>query len=407
MSNTLLTPTIITREALRVLHGNLAFLKNVNKDYDDQFAKSGAKIGSTLTVRKPNKYTVRTGRVMNAQDQNEQSTTLTVSTQKGVDMNFTGAELALTIDEFSKRYIQPAMSVLAANIDADALSMTNDVYQSVGTPGTTPATYQVWADAMARLDDSLAPRDPMRQAILSPAANARTVDGLKGLLNPGDSISDQYRNGIMMNAAGLKFAVDQNVKNLTMGTRSGTILVTDPSALLATGATQIDIDGLTGATDTVKAGEVFTIATVFDVNGETKATLTSLKQFVVTANATASANKITSLAFQPPMYTSSSGGLQNVSGLPADNAAVTFYGTTSTSVYPQNLVFHRDAFTFATADLPMPRNPAMFAAREVMDGISMRVWQGDDIINDVFPCRVDVLYGYKTVYAELACRVWG
>jgi len=405
VANSLLSPTIITREALRVLHGNLAFLKNVNKDYDSKFAQSGAKIGSSLTVRKPNKYTVRTGRVMSVQDQSEQSLTLSVSTQKGVDMNFTGQELALTIDEFSKRYIQPAMSVLAAQIDADALSMTKDVYNTVGTPGTTPASFQVWADAMARLDDYLAPRDPMRQAILSPAAMARTVDGLKGLLVPGDKIGDQYRNGIMSNSSvGLKWGIDQNVINLTMGTRSGTTLVTDPSALLATGATQVTVDGFAGATDTVKQGEVFTIGSVYAVNSETKATQTFLQQFTVTADATAASNKAT-LSISPTMY--SSGALQNVSALPADNAAVTFFGTTSTNVYPQNLIYHRDAFTFATADLPMPRNPAIFAAREVMDGISMRVWQGDDIINDQFPCRVDVLYGYKTVYPELACRVWG
>lgn len=405
MSNSLLTPTIITREALRVLHGNLAFLKNVNKDYDSQFAKSGAKIGSTLTVRKPNKYTVRTGRVMNAQDQNEQSTTLTVSTQKGVDMNFTGSELALTIDEFSKRYIQPAMSVLAANVDADALAMTKDVYSSVGTPGTTPASFQVWADGMARLDDYLTPRDPMRQAILSPAAMARTVDGLKGLFQDGDKIADQYRNGIMANSSiGLKWGIDQNVINLTMGTRSGTTLITDPSALLVSGATQVTVDGFAGATDTVKQGEVFTIGSVYAVNAETKATQTFLQQFVVTADATAASNKAT-LSISPTIYTS--GALQNVSALPIDNAAVTFFGTTSTNVYPQNLIFHRDAFTFATADLPMPRNPGMFAAREVMDGVSMRLWQGDDIINDMFPCRIDVLYGYKTVYPELAARVWG
>lgn len=404
MANTLLTPTAVTRESLRVLHGNLAFLKNVNKDYDDQFAQTGGKIGSTLKIRKPNKYTVRTGRVMDVQEQNEQSVTLTLATQKGVDMNFTGDELSLSIDKFSDRYIKPAMSILAAQIDADALSMTKDVYQSVGTPGTVPASFQVWADAMAKLDDSLAPRDPQRQAILSPAAMARTVDGLKGLFQDGDKIRDQYRNGIMANSSiGLKWAIDQNVINLTMGTRSGTVLVTGNPA---TGATQVTVDGLGGATDTIKQGEVFTIASVYDVNPETKATLTNLKQFVVTADATAASSEAT-LAISPTIYGSGSGALQNVSALPTDGKAITFYGTTSTNVYPQNLIFHRDAFTFVSADLPMPKNPAMFAAREVMDGISMRVWHSDDIVNDMFPLRIDVLYGYKSTYPELACRVWG
>lgn len=396
---------MVTNEALRVLHGNLAFVKNVNRGYDDQFAKDGAKIGDTLRIRKPPKYSVRTGRVMQAQNSTENYVNLTVNNQKGVDMNWTSAEFTMQIDDFSNRFLKPAMSVLAATIDYDALGMTTDVANSVGTPGTTPASFQVWADANAKLDDSLAPRDGERTAILNPAAMARTVDGLKTLFQAGDAIADQYRSGVMARAIDLKWAIDQNVRNVTMGTRSGTVLVTAPSGV-STGASTIDMDGFAGATDTVRAGEVFTLGSVYDVNAESKQTLTSLKQFVVTATGTASSNKITALAFSPAMYDSTSGALQNVSALPADNAAVTFYGTTSTNVYPQNLVFHKDAFTFATADLKMPKAAEM-ASRKVLDGISMRIWMGSDITNDAFPTRSDVLYGYATTYQELACRVWG
>lgn len=404
MANTLLTIDMVTNEALRVLHGNLAFLKNVDKKYDDQFGREGAKIGDTLRVRKPPKYTVRTGRVMQVQNSTETYVSLPVSTQKGVDMEWTSAEFTLFLDDFSQRFLKPAMSVLAASIDYDALNMTLDVYNSVGTPGTAPASFQVWADGQAKLDDNLAPRDGDRTAILSPAAMARTVDGLKGLFQAGDAIADQYRSGVMARAIDLKWAIDQNVRNVTMGSRSGTTLITAPSGL-STGITQIRVDGLTGATDTVKAGEVLTIGAVFDVNAETKQTLTSLKQFVVQADATAASNAIT-LNISPTMYDSTSAGLQNVSALPADNAAVTFYGTTSATVYPQNLIYHKDAFTFATADLKMPKSAEM-ASRKVMDGISMRIWQGADITNDMFPTRSDVLYGYVTTYPELACRVWG
>lgn len=404
MANTLLTIDMVTNEALRVLHGNLAFLKNVNKQYDDQFGREGAKIGDALRVRKPPKYSVRTGRVMQVQNSTETYVSLPVSTQKGVDMEWTSAEFTLQVDDFSQRFLKPAMSVLAAAIDYDALNMTLDVYNSVGTPGTTPASFQVWADANAKLDDSLTPRDGDRTAILSPAAMARTVDGLKGLFQAGDAIADQYRSGVMARAIDLKWAIDQNVRNVTMGSRSGTTLITAPSGL-STGITQIRVDGLTGATDTVKAGEVLTIGSVFDVNAETKQTLTSLKQFVVQADATAVSNAIT-LNISPTIYDSTSGALQNVSALPADNAAVTFYGTTSATVYPQNLIYHKDAFTFATADLKMPKSAEM-ASRKVMDGISMRIWQGADITNDMFPTRSDVLYGYVTTYPELACRVWG
>lgn len=404
MANTLLTIDKVTNEAVRVLHSNTAFLKNVNKEYDPQFAQSGAKIGDTLRVRKPPKFTVRDGRVMSVQNATESFVSLPVTTQKGVDLNFTSAEFAMSIDDFSARFLKPSMSVLGAVLDYTALVMTLDVANSVGSPGTTPASFQVWADANAKLDDNLAPRDGDRTAILSPAAMARTVDGLKGLFEAGDEIADQYRSGVMKRAIDLKWAIDQNVRNVTMGTRAGTVLVTSPTAFV-TGTSVVNMDGLTGATDTIKKGEVFTIGSVYDVNAETKQTLTSLKQFVAVSDATAVSNAA-AVTVSPIIYGPTSNALQNVSALPADNAAITFYGTTSATVYPQNLVFHKDAFTFATADLKLPRSAEM-ASRKVQDGISLRIWEGADITNDQFPTRSDVLFGYATIYPELACRVWG
>ena len=405
MANTLLTIDMVTAEAARTLHSNTAFLKNVNKEYDPEYAKTGAKIGDVLRVRKPPKYTVRTGRVMSVQNATETYVNIPVSTQKGVDLDFTSAEFTMSIDNFKSRFLKPGMAVLGSTLDYDALLMTLDVANSVGAPGTTPASFQVWADAGAKLDDSLAPRDGDRTSILSPAAMARTVDGLKGLFQAGDALADQYRSGVMARAIDLKWAIDQNVRNVTMGTRAGTTLVTCPTAAPASGTATIQVDGFTGATDTVKHGEVITIGSVYDVNGETKQTLTNLKQFVVTADTTCASNKC-GLPLSPTLYDSTSAGLQNVSAMPADNAAVTFYGTTSTNVYPQNLVFHKDAFTFATADLKMPRSAEM-ASRVVQDGISLRIWEGSDITNDQFPVRSDVLYGFGSIYPELACRVWG
>ena len=406
MANTLLTIDMVTLEALRVLHGNLAFVKNVNRDYDSNFAKEGAKIGDTLRIRKPPQYTVRTGRVMSAQNATETYVSLPVSTQKGVDMDFTSAEFTMSIDNFSTRFLKPAMSVLASTVDYDALAMSLNVWNSVGAPGTTPATYLVWGQANQKLDENLAPRDGERTAILSPAAMAATVDGLKALFQAGDLIADQYRSGVMTRAIDLKWAMDQNVRNATMGTRDGTtILIT---GAVSTGATQIAVDYTVGTSNaaTVTAGEVLTIGGVFSVNRETKQTLTNLQQFVVPTATTAATSQWLTLPVSPTIYGPTSGALQNVSALPADNAVVTFYGTTSSTVYPQNLIFHKDALTFATADLKMPRNQAM-ASRKVMDGISMRIWEGADIVNDAFPVRSDVLYGFVATYPELACRVWG
>jgi hypothetical protein len=405
MANTLLTIDMVTLEALRVLHGSCAFVKNVNRDYDDQFARDGAKIGDTLRIRKPPKYTVRTGRVMSAQNATETYVSLPVTNQKGVDLDFTSAEFTLGIDDFSSRFLKPSMTVLASTIDYDALSMALDVAQSVGTPGTTPASAQVWLDASAQLDISLAPRDGNRTAILDPNAMARTVDALKGLFQDGDAIADQYRSGVMKRALDLKWAIDQNIRTLTTGTRTTTTI--SVTGTVATGATTIALD-YAGATPslTITEGEVFTIGSVFAVNDETKQTLTNLKQFVVTATTTAVTSQWLTLPISPTIYSSASAGLQNVNALPADNAVVTFYGTTSSTVYPQNLIFHKDAFTFATADLKLPSNQQM-ASRKVQDGISMRIWEGADIVNDAWPTRSDVLYGYVATYPELACRVWG
>ena len=342
---------------------------------------------------------------MQAQNATETYVSLPVTNQKGVDLDFTSAEFTMSIDNFSDRFLKPSMTVLASQIDYDALSMSLNVAQSVGTPGTTPASLQVWLDAQAILDDSLAPRDGERTAILTPAAMARTVDALKTLFEAGDAIADQYRSGVMKRAIDLRWAIDQNTRNLTTGTRGiTTISVTGTTA---TGATTLAVDWAgSSATMTLTAGEVFTIGSVYAVNDETKQKLTYLKQFTVRTATAGVGSQMLTLPIAPTIYGPTSLGLQNVDALPADNAVLTLYGTTSSTVYPQNLIYHKDAFTFATADLKLPTNQQM-ASRKVQDGISMRIWEGADIVNDAWPVRSDVLYGYVATYPELACRVWG
>lgn len=396
---------MITRESLRVLHGSSAFIKGVNRAYDSSFAVSGAKIGDTLRIRKPNLYTVRETAVMDVQDTVNQSVSLPVTSRSGVDMNFSSAEMALSLDDFSTNIIKPAMSALAANIDYRALAMTYDVYNSVGTPGTTPATSNPWLDAGAKLNENLAPAGD-RTIILGPRAQAATVAGLQALFNAGDAISDQYRNGVMSSALGFKWAMDQNIRSVTTGTNTNRTTTCELAANVTTGATTLSINGLSGATVTITKGEVFTIAGCFQANMETKQSVGALQQFVVTANSTGSGSAITNLPISPTIYGPTSGGLQNVVALPASGDDLVFYGTTTSTVYPQHLAFHRDAFTLATADLPMPR-AAQMASRQVLDGISMRIWQGDDIVNDKFPVRVDVLWGMVATYPQLACRIWG
>lgn len=397
MTNSLLTPQQITREALRVLHNKLTFIGAINRQYDDSFAKSGAKIGDTLKIRLPNQFTVRSGATLAAQAVNEQSVSLQVGTQKGVDMNFSSVDLTLSLDDFSSRILEPAMAVLAASLEADAVSMYKDVYQQVGTPGTTPNTLLTYLQARARLNNSLAPMDANRTAHLSPLATATIVDALKGLFQDSSAIREQYREGSMGRTAGFDWYENPLVPTHTNGGKVAGV-TTAASGSVGSGAT-LNVAGVANA-DTFAKGTVFTIAGVYEVHPETKAVTGRLQQFVVAADATMSGTT-GSLTISPAIVTS--GATQNVSAAPGNGAALTFVGSANTA-YEQELAFHRDAFAFATADLVMPKG-VDFAAREVYDGVSMRIVRAYDINNDAFPCRIDVLYGYQTIRPQLACRV--
>ena len=403
MANSILTIDMITRKSLEILENNLVITRNVNRQYDDSFAVSGAKIGSTLRIRLPDRALVTDGAALQVQDDNEQFTTLTVSTQKHIGVNFTSAELTMQLDDFAERVLKPRISQLASSIDADVANAYKSVFNTVGTPGTTPATALVLLQAQQKLNESAATMNP-RYATVNPAANAGLVNGLSGFFNPTDTISKQFKNGMM--GTGVlgydEINMSQSIKTHTTGSRAGTILVN--GAVSTQGQATISIDGLTGATDTVTAGDVFTIAGVYAVNPQTRESTGSLQQFVVTAAQTGASNALANMAISPPIYTSAS-ALATVDSFPADNAAVTFVGTAST-VYPQNMIYHKDAITFATADLIMPQGVDM-AARAVHNGISLRVVRQYDINNDRMPCRIDVLYGFNAIRPQMACRLWG
>lgn len=386
MPNTILTPTAVTREALRILHQKLNFVGNIVREYDSSFAKSGAKIGDSLKIRLPNQYTVTSGATLTTQDTTESSVTLQVATQKHVGMNFSTAELSLSLDDFSKRIIEPAMTVLAANVESDALSMYKDIYQSVWNGGSA-ATYNKALDARVLLQRSLAPAND-RTALMDSLAMADVVKDTKTLFQDSASIAKQYKEGYMGRAAGFDWSENTLMPSHTRGGSNGAYLV---NGATQTGST-LTVD--TGATAPA-AGDVITIAGVFSVHPETKQSTGVLQQFVIGSGATT-----TSFPISPAIVTS--GAAQNVSGSPADNAAITFAGTASTAV-GTSLLFQKEAFAFATADLVMPKG-VDFSAREVMDGISMRVVRDYDINNDKLPCRVDILYGFKTLRPQLAVR---
>jgi hypothetical protein len=388
---------MVTREALAVLHQKLNFVGNINRTYDDSFAKDGAKIGSTLKVRLPNQYTVRTGATLTTQDTAEQSVDLAVATQKGVDLNFTSTDLTLSLQDFSARILEPAMSVLAAGIEADALSMANDVYQSVWNGGAA-ATFQRVLAGRKIMQDALSPLND-RNALLNTQDNVDLVDALKGLFNDQTSLAKQYREGFMGRTAGYDFSENTLMPSFTRGAGNTAYTTSTLVGALATDGTAYASITVASGSGALVKGDVFTIANVFKVHPETKISTGILQQFVVT---TAYAGGGGSVAISPAIVLG--GGRQNcIIPSTSATAAISFLGTASTAV-GTSLLFQKDAFAFATADLVMPKG-VDFASRQVLDGISMRIVRQYTISNDSFPTRLDVLYGYKTLRPQLAVRL--
>lgn len=392
MSSTILTPTAVTREALRILHQKLNFINSIDRQYDDQFAKTGAKIGDSLKIRMPNEYTVRTGKTIDVQDTVETSQTLTVGTQAGTDITFSSAELALSLDDFGKRILDPAMSKLAAYVEADAMNMYKDVYNSVWSSGAA-ITYNDVLDGRELLQRALAPEDG-RTANMNPRDMKDLVKDTKTLFNSTSEINGQYRNGYMGHAAGFDFVENTLWPGHTTGSENGSYVVNTSTGITSGTATITT----TGGAGTIKQGDVIQVEGVYSVHPESKASTGQLQQFVVTADQSGTG----AWAVSPTPVTS--GAKQNITIVSAGASKAVTVGGTASDALTTSLLYNKEAFTFVTADLPLPGG-VDFARREMVDGISLRVVRAYDINNDMFPCRIELLYGYKTIRPGSACRL--
>lgn len=405
MANVNLTIDDITRESLRILHQKCNFIGNIVRDYDDSFAQSGAKIGNTLRVRLPYQYQSATGATMGtttAADSVGVSTTLTVNTQRHVPMRFTSNELTMSIDEFSSRHLEPAMAKMAAMMEYDAFTATLP-----SVPGAILAGANIGFDdtmnGRAILQNNLAPQDN-RTALLDPQGMVDLVTDNKSLFNAQDEINKQYKEGSMGRFAGADFYENTILPTHTNGTEAGTAYVVDGAAEAKT-LSASDADPNTGAltvktgTKTIAAGQVFTIGDdVFAVHPETKVSTGVLKQFTVTTAATGAGD----LVISPAII--SSGPHQNVSAIPDDGDVLTFLGAASTA-YKQSVLFQKGFACMGTADLVLPKGTHM-ASRQNYDGISMRIVQAYDVVNDRVLTRLDCLYGFKVLRPELAVKIW-
>lgn len=402
MSNSLVTIDMVTRECLRIAHEKSQFIATTDRQYDDSFAKTGGKIGSTLRVRRPNQYTRTTGsRVMDVQDQTELTSSIVVATQDHVDMRFNSAELALSIDEISQRYIEPAMAVLISGIEADYIAAsTKATWNVAGTAGTPPTDLAAVGAARAKLNQFLAPKDGNRYIQCDSVTMGGMVNGLKGLFQDSQQIKEQYREGMIGRTAMADWYENDRMWSLTNGSDvTGTL---DSASLATDGGNTLDMHS-TIPTSAQVVGQVFTVAGVYACHPETKAPYPFLQQFTITAIGA------TTTTVSPTMYwtgprknvVTSTGG--TVSASTFNGATLTFVGAASTS-YVQNLMYHKEAFQFVTADLPLMDDAAK-CVRRVQDGLSLRVWQASDIRNDELLMRIDILYGYAALRPEWACRI--
>lgn len=401
MVQTLLTADEILRESLRILHQKATFLGTIDRQYDDSFSESGArardgsKRGSQLRIRLPNRFVIRTGRTLAVQDVTEQSVTLEVTSQAGVDMNFSSKELTLDLNEFSKNFIEPAMATVASYMESTCLSgLARQVYNLVDHDATAVSLLSFGLGRKA-LQDNLAPDDGQRCALLSTNHEVKLVDALKGLFHQSTQIEQQYREGRMGRTQGFEFMSSTHVNDHTTGTAVKGDTLYNVNGAGQTGAA-LTVD--TGTT-TFEAGDVITIAGCTRVHPETKVSTGVAQQFVITADAGPNA---TSLAISPAIVVT--GALQNVTASPTNGGAITKVGAGNAELLNGSLTYHKSAFTVATADLIMPEG-VDFAAREVFDGVSMRIVRQYDINDDSMPCRIDVLFGYKAQYPQLAARI--
>jgi len=404
MSNTLVTVDMVAREAQRIAHESSQFIATVDRQYDDSFAKTGAKIGSTLRVKKPNQYVRTTGtRVMTVQEQSEATQTITVATQDHVDMSFSSAELALTIDELSKLYIEPAVKGLISGIEGDFLAYaTKATYNCAGTAGTAITSLDVPGKARALLNKGLAPKDS-RAIQLDSVTMGALVNGMAGYFNPSKDGTDRFREGMIARTAMADYYENERIWTMTNGSDVGG--TTDAAAGVTDGGTVLSADTASPVTYTV--GQVFTIAGVYACHPETKASYGVLQQFTNTAG-TGSGGDMT---ISPPTYLT--GAKKNVCKSDGTDLATTdFNSQTMTCVgavnasYALGLMYHPEAFQFVTADLPL-MGGADKCARRVQDGLSLRVWQDGDIRNDELLMRIDILYGMAALRPAWACRLVG
>ena len=405
MPNTVLTLSMITRRALSILKNNLKVASQVSRTYDSSFGVSGGKIGATLNIRHPARFTIQNGPAITPQDYIETSTPLTIQYQPVVPVQFTSAERALSLDDYSQRVLEPAIATLANEIDRKVCELYPAIWNSVLIDTGATDFFKPYLDAGALLDENATPRDRFRSVVIGPRQQASVVNNLKGLFQSSEQIANQYEDGTMGLAAGWRWSMDQNLAAHTTGARGGTPVV---NVAGQTGATLNTRGWTAAAAPRLKKGDVFTIGTgvtgVYSVNPQNKQSTGQLQQFVVTADVSSDVGGLAPVPIQPSIVVT--GAYQTVTNTAADGAVLTLLGTANTA-YVQGLAFHRDAFALATVDLDLPSQSAEASrASDPQLGISLRIARQWEVRSDQWVTRAECLHGESVPRPEWCVRIW-
>ena len=451
MANQLLDMSYITNKALVVLENELVVANRVTREYSNEFAQTGAKVGNVVSIRRPPRYKGTYGPPLNVEDTNETFCQVALNYQFHVDVQFTTQDLALAMDYFADRVLKPQIAPIANRVDSDTAQYAYlNTASTVGTFGVSPNSLKLFTDARAILAAESCPREGEKNAVLDPISMSSMVATVQGLFNPQAKIGEYIDAGMIAREfAGLDWWEDQNIPVFLTGAQGGTPILTTPiagTAFLSTGWAQqgtVSTQGWTASTAVISVGDVIQFAGVYPVNPQNRLQYgKTLRQFVVlppggfvtppngAANPglTFGAATLAAGTFNPAtgLYTSSGTGtltltigdaviyggqFQNVTAAPASGAAITVNGGTAYAgiTSPQSLVFHKYAYALAFADLPLPRG-VEYAARAYDDediGMSIRCVTQYTINNDSEPTRADVLYGPASLYRSLALRVAG
>ena len=402
--NTLITPSIIAKESLFQLTNNLVMAMNVHREYKKEFVK----VGNSVSIRKPVKFTSTTGATLSKQDVEEGSVSITIDQRKHVGWGFNSEDLTLTVDQYAERYLKPANIRLANDVDLSLTGLYSSLFISAGTPGTTPNSFSTLGTAAQYLDEFAVPDDGMRKLVLNPASRWAMADALKGIYD-NSMPRELIRKGLLGRIANFDIYGDQNVAMHTCGARVDDAAILIDNGTLNSNSTPqantmtIHMDGFGGNTaNSLRVGDVFTIADVYSVNPISKQSTGRLMQFTVVTAVTPVSNE-SDVVISPAIV--SSGAYQNVDAAPINDAAITFLGTNSTT-FPQNLAFHKNALALVMCPLALP-DGASFKARTQHDGISIRVVKDFSIVDDEDIIRLDILWGTKAIYGDLGSRLWG